>query len=245
MHAEDKMKEYEESSTENGGEIDVIVTANEKMEDPGFIGVGWGAQVMNGAEIWFCTVSDDVFYSDVDLCPKKHNTERMLSAGKPAFSCCLAAGNHALACRNSGDDTYYELEVIDWCLSKEVSSVTVRAPICRDQENQSRARRNCFLLSSTPDGQMDFIIAYNPLSRYRSHGYQRRTAAQVDLRAGSLTQSEAEVADTGLIATHGAFMLFGWMICAPWGIFVSHTKQNQLYGTNSSTNLEFDTSISR
>ena len=75
-------------------------------------------------------------------------------------------------------------------------------------------------MTSSPGGGMDFIVAYNTLLSNRPHGYQRRTNAQVDLNAGVLTQSEAGIADDGLIATHGAFMLVGWLLLAPWGVFV-------------------------
>jgi hypothetical protein len=68
---------------------------------------------------------------------------------------------------------------------------------------------------------MDFIVSYNPMALNRPHGYQRRTSAQVDLIAGALTQRESLVTDTGLLATHGVFMLVAWMIAAPLGIFVS------------------------
>jgi len=216
--------------------IDVTLRALEEMEEPGYIGIGWGKQVMNGANIWFCTINEDAFYAHGDLPDKCPTTNRKTGTGTPdgpaMFSCCLAPGtNHkAPVCSQSTDDLYYELEVLDWCLTPTESSVTIRAPLCSgDDDNSSNAngeganqkQKNCFGTSSSPDGKMDFIVSYNPMSSTRPHGYQRRTSAQVDLMAGVLTESEVSTADSGLIATHGVFMLIGWMLVAPWAVFVS------------------------
>ena len=183
------------------------------------------------------TADDDDDKGGNVMCPEEDEDESATAtSNKAMFSCCLRRGGNQQLNRCSQDDSdqvYYELEVVTWCLTSTSSSVTIRAPVCdendddndeqQQQPHASRTRRDCFLLSSTADGKMDFIIAYNPLSKVRSHGYQRRTFAQVDLitSGGGLTQSEASVADTGLIATHGTFMLLGWMVLAPWGVFVS------------------------
>ena len=131
------------------------------------------------------------------------------------FSCCIAPGglHYVNECSNQETNpNHYDLEVVDWCLSETSSSVTVRAPACAENNAEDK---NCFRL-----GKSDFIVAYNPLSQDRPHGYQRRTSGQVDLNAGVLTQREAETADEGLIATHAVFMLIAWMLFAPWAIFV-------------------------
>jgi hypothetical protein len=108
---------------------------------------------------------------------------------------------------------------IDACLSDTMSTVRVKAPLCDAREtDQDSGKVKCFKL--TPDSKMDFIVAYNPLSPIRSHGYQRRTGAQVDLSGGILTQIETGTVDSGMIATHGIFMLLGWLFLAPWGIFI-------------------------
>lgn len=70
---------------------------------------------------------------------------------------------------------------------------------------------------------MDFITAFNTHSA-TVHGFMRRTSAQLNLLDGMLTQGEAPVVEQGLIATHGLFMLFGWMIMAPLAVFVSRLR---------------------
>ena len=207
--------------------IDVSLTVTEEMEGPGYIGIGWGQQRMNGAHIWFCSLNFTELMS-MEGMPDECSANTTTSLRENAFSCCLAPGTHhnVPVCAEPGDEIYYTLEVVDWCLSKEESSVTVRALVCSDDDvgsnnNVNATSNECFQMSSTPDGKMDFIVAFNPLSNSRPHGYQRRTNAQVDLIAGILTKGEAQTADKGLIATHGVLMLVGWMVLAPWGVFVS------------------------
>jgi hypothetical protein len=212
-----------------GRTIEIALMANEKMDGPGFMGIGWGKQEMNGAEIWLCRVNTDAFSSQSNKCPSLESDQPSFvgDTSNPMFRCCVAPGGvHTVyGCAVLGDDVFYELELVDWCLSPKTSSITVRAPVCSDQDDQSDPQRNCFRLSSTPEGKIDFSVAYNPLAQNRPHGYQRRTAAQVDLNAGILTQSETQTSDTGLIATHGIFMLVSWMFCAPWAIFVSYLDE--------------------
>lgn len=207
----------------------------EQMQEPGYIGIGWESQVMKGAHMWFCTVNEEEFGEIRDNMPEDCR-ERFLDSedeeddlAATLFSCCLAIGtlHNAPQCVQPDDArAYYELEVTNACLSNTMAAVTVKAPVCATGEDQDGSdsivlsRRTCFKTSSTPDGKMDFIAAYNPLSAIRPHGYQRRTSAQVDLTAGILTQEETETVDSGLIATHGIFMLLGWLILAPWGIFI-------------------------
>lgn len=178
---------------------------------------------MLGAEIWFCTVNDQAMKSlgpFPDECVlQTEKTER-----EELFSCCVAPGtmHNAPVCSGVDAPIYYDLEVTDWCLSLESSSVTVRAPVCDDDavDGTFGDPRECFRLSSTSDGKMDFIVAYNPLAQNRPHGYQRRTSAQIDLKGGVLTSAESQISDEGLIATHAVFMLLSWMVLAPAGIFV-------------------------
>mmetsp|Transcript_22791 Transcript_22791/g.25964 ORF Transcript_22791/g.25964 Transcript_22791/m.25964 type:complete len:1587 (-) Transcript_22791:233-4993(-) len=207
--------------------IDVKMRFEEGMDGNGFIGVGWGSKVMLGAEIWFCTIDEEVFSNyppgDNDcIAPsaEPNSTKRKM------FSCCVTPGiNHAVPqCASQDDEIFYSLQIVNWCLSKSFSSVTVRAPVCSSKNNEDNSKtspRNCFRLSST----QDFIMAYNPSAQSRTHGFQRRTAAQVDLYTGSQTEPETKTADEGLIALHGIHMLFSWMILAPVGIFiVRHMK---------------------
>ena len=44
--------------------IEVTITAKEGFEGAGFLGVGWRARTMNGADIWFCRVNG--FLRDYD-----------------------------------------------------------------------------------------------------------------------------------------------------------------------------------
>jgi hypothetical protein len=212
-----------------GRTIEVTVKANELMQDPGYIGIGWGSQQMNGAEIWFCTINKDEFKDKgtlPDECPRNR-----ANLGETMFSCCVAPGTlHGIPrCAVPGDEIFYPIEVAESCLTTDSSSVTIHAPVCMDPADDTSPEgpplkdplRNCFRLSSTPNGKMDFIVSYNPMDLNRPHGYQRRTSAQVDLFAGVLTQRESLVTDQGLLATHAVFMLAAWMIFAPLGIFVS------------------------
>lgn len=181
---------------------------------------------MNGAEIWFCTIDEDSFDSVGPSFPEECSETN--NSTVPMFSCCLAPGKNHIKpeCANSEAAVFYELEVVDWCLSTTQSLVTLRAPLCNDDDTEGDTSqdtsRNCFLQSSTPGGEIDLMVAFNPSDQTRPHGYQRRTHVQVDLSAGSLTQAESVVADEGLLAAHAIFMLFVWMLLAPLGVFVSY-----------------------
>jgi hypothetical protein len=207
-----------------GRTIEVTVKANELMQDPGYIGIGWGSQQMSSAEIWFCTINTDEFKDKGTLaneCPRNR-----ANLGETMFSCCVTPGTmHGIPrCAVPGDEIFYPVEVAESCLTTDSSSVTIRAPVCMDPADDTSPEgplRNCFRLSSTPDGKMDFIVSYNPMALNRPHGYQRRSSAQMDLIGGDLTERESLVTDQGLLATHAIFMLIAWMICAPVGIFVS------------------------
>lgn len=204
--------------------IDVTLSIQEPMEGPGYLGIGWEELAMKGAHIWFCTVDNDSLQAYLPL--PSDCTAPNATSPSPMFSCCLAPGTYheKPLCSKSSDDLFYSLEITDWCISSETSSVTVRAPVCNNDEtvaiDSGSEKRNCFRTVSTEDGAMDFIVAYNRVANSRPHGYQRRTNAQIDLTAGVFTQEEASTADDGLIATHGAFMLFGWLGLAPWGVFI-------------------------
>mmetsp|Transcript_13448 Transcript_13448/g.25308 ORF Transcript_13448/g.25308 Transcript_13448/m.25308 type:complete len:1223 (+) Transcript_13448:3-3671(+) len=202
----------------------VTLSVLEEMEDPGFIGIGWGKQEMKGAQIWFCTVNQGVFHASKGDFPEDCSARQQNEDGSNnanLFSCCVASTSsyHVPQCLKPGDSNYYELEVADACLSKSMSSVQVKAKVCPDGDDDSSTAA-CFRSTSTADGKIDFIVAFNPFTTVRSHGYQRRTSAQVDLSAGILTSVEQDTVDNGLIATHGIFMLAGWLFLAPWGIFI-------------------------
>lgn len=183
----------------------------------------------------------DEYLDNTDLPSVCDPNDASTRANTTMFSCCLAETHPSRPrCLNSNDKVFYELEVVDWCLTEETSSVTVRAPVCYEPEmlnglestlpsvvKQASApsdptdndRIQCFRLTSTDDDRMNFIVSFNP-NEFANHGYMRRTAAQVDLFAGILTQSEIGTADDGLIATHGIFMLLAWMVVAPAAIFI-------------------------
>ena len=232
--------------------IDLTLKVDEMMEGPGFIGIGFNKQIMNDAEIWYCWINEEEYEKLIqsnesldDECPSPST----ISSVVPMFKCCLTQGGlHVLGgCSNpQDDDVYYGLEVVDWCLSAASASVTIRAPVCNGENNDSNdndsdqpalpamevsnhlsgkpkqgRRQNCFQITSSTD----FIVAYNPFSASRTHGYYRRTQSQVNLYAGILTQSVGETADEGLIATHGVFMLVAWMLIAPWAVYVSFSHE--------------------
>jgi hypothetical protein len=205
-----------------GSTIEVTLIANERMNAPGYLGVGWRSQVMKGAEIWWCTVNSDAYA--LETFPDSCDAENKVDLQQKMFSCCVAPGELHVqpVCSDENDAVHYELTVVDWCLTPVSSRVVVNAPVCDDDYDaeSSDGKVNCFRTASNTNGEMDFIVAYNP-NRIGNHGYQMRTAAAVDLSAGILTQSEAHVADTGLIATHAMFMLFGWCVLTPMAIFVS------------------------
>mmetsp|Transcript_5710 Transcript_5710/g.13451 ORF Transcript_5710/g.13451 Transcript_5710/m.13451 type:complete len:1254 (+) Transcript_5710:47-3808(+) len=190
--------------------IELTLTANAEMEGAGFLGVGWRSRKMAGAEIWFCTVNPGLFGQGITPnCDDRQTTPDM-------FQCCVASGaNVKPSCLSPEDSRHYELDVINWCLSPEESSVTVKALVCDEH-----VETDCFDISSNPDGSIDMIVSYNPNDQNRPHGFQRRTSTVVDLKAGIMTASEDGVADTGLIAYHGITMLVFWMIMAPIGIYI-------------------------
>jgi len=200
--------------------IEVSMIFNERMNNPGFLGVGWRSQEMKGAEIWFCTANADVFATETfpEVCDANSNK---VNLEKKLFSCCIADGGLHVqpVCSSPDAAVYYELTIVDWCLTPGTSRLVVTAPVCDDNAQFDNGKVNCFRTTSKANGDMDFIVAYNP-NRIGNHGYQMRTAAAVDLSAGVMTQVESETADVGLIATHAIFMLFGWMVLAPMAIFI-------------------------
>jgi len=190
--------------------IEVTLTANEGFDGAGFMGIGWRARTMNGAEIWFCRINPENFVVTPGSCVGERQTEPQ------AFSCCVARGGNVVPqCLEENDQSYYPLQVIDWCLDEEESSVKIRTDVCFGEQKTS----NCFEPSSNGDGTIDMIVAYNP-SRVRPHGFQRRTSTVVDLKAGILTAEETAIAQEGLIAYHAITMLVFWMFLAPIGIYI-------------------------
>ena len=191
--------------------IELTLSAHVQMEGPGFLGIGWRSRKMAGAEIWFCTLNPNLFGQGFT-----NNCDDRQTSPSNMFSCCVAHGaNVKPTCLSPTDSRYYELDVLNWCLSSEESSVTVKALVC-DEEITT----GCFEISSHADGTMDMIVSYNPNEQNRPHGFQRRTSTVVDLQAGIMTASEEGVADTGLIAYHGITMLVFWMFMAPAGIYI-------------------------
>lgn len=201
-------KKYTDEAMEST--IELTLTANAQMEGAGYLGIGWRSRKMAGAEIWFCSVNPGLFGQGITSnCDDRQTTPNM-------FQCCVASGaNVKPACLSPEDSRYYELDVVNWCLSPEESSVTIKALVC--DEN---VETDCFEMASNPDGSIDMIVSYNPNDQNRPHGFQRRTSTVVDLKAGILTSAEDGVADTGLIAYHGISMLIFWMIMAPIGIYI-------------------------
>lgn len=199
--------------------IQVTLTAQEKMSGPGFLGVGWRSSVMAGAEIWFCTLVRDNFASIArpfpDTCSDSERDSDGASLNRTeAFSCCLARGNQAKpSCVDTEASVFYELEVVDWCCAESESSVTVKAPVCdTGRQPSSDGKRDCFELASTPEGDIEMIVAFNPSDQNRPHGFQRRSSSRVNLSAGILTQLEGTLADDGLIAFHAVSMYVFWMV---------------------------------
>ena len=176
---------------------------------------------MRGAEIWVCRVLKDA-WDDVEDSGISDCSDGLDITAQAPLMCCVApgTGHTQPRCATSDDEVFYELEIINWCLTPTSAAVTLRAPACDDTVGQMNGTIDCFRLSSTEDNLMDFITAFNPNSA-TVHGFMRRTSAQLNFFDGMLTQGEAPVVEQGLIATHGLFMLFGWMIMAPLAVFVS------------------------
>ena len=195
------------------------MTISEQMTGPGFLGVGWRSQVMKGAEIWWCTVDAGVLATETfpAACDP---TSTKVNAEKKLFSCCLAQGGLHVqpVCSTADASVYYDLTVVDWCLTPVSSSVTVSAPAC---DENAQFTGNCFRTSSAADGTMDFIVAYNSNQVHTGHGYRQRTAASANLADGRMLGEESKIADEGLIATHAVFMLCGWMVFAPAAVFIA------------------------
>jgi hypothetical protein len=208
------------------GSIEVTLTAKESMEGAGFLGIGWRARRMNGADLWFCRV-DPTEHGQFprpfpNSCDARQTTPAM-------FSCCVARGANVVpSCIDPNDSAFYELEVVSWCLSTGSALVTVQAPVCDDGEGDNAAR-NCFKLSSNADGTIDVIAAFNPSAQNRPHGFRRRTSTVVDLKNGILTAAEASVADNGLIAFHAVTMMTFWMVLAPIGIFIARFMKTRTW----------------
>lgn len=206
---------------EPGRSIQVTLTAKEGFDGAGFMGVGWRARTMNGADIWLCRIDPSNFAVTAGSCESRQ-------AEPFAFSCCVARGSHVVpGCLGEDDPSFYPLEVVDWCLDEEESSVTIQAEVCAG-EGFGGKTSNCFEPSSNGDGTINMIAAYNP-SRVRPHGFQRRTSTVVDLKAGILTAGESNVAQEGLIAYHAITMMVFWMFLAPIGIFVARYMKTRTW----------------
>ncbi|KAL9189115.1 hypothetical protein ACHAXT_011605 [Thalassiosira profunda] len=178
----------------------------------GYIGLGWGSTAMKGSTIWFCESSEEagVFQEAcaVPIDDDSSTTEPVKDSGP--FSCCVAPGERHVrpVC---GRDNY--LTVLNSCASDEGSYVTVRAELCSGGESSSG---NCF----SPEGDVDFIAAYNPTDANAAHGFSRRTGGTTNLALGVAASCADDSAQAGLFALHGATLLIAWLFLAPIAIYV-------------------------
>lgn len=197
-------------SSDKTRNIDVTLRVDELIQG-GFVGVGWGSQSMEGAEIWFCTATDKAEpSSSCEVQPHETEGDTPIVA-EPVFSCCVSQSrSHAVP---QCVDEKYQLEVIDSCISpEEYSFVILRAPLCKLNGN----RTTCFYL---PDGELDFIAAFSP-HIVGPHGFSRRTAGRLNLRTGWGTSASSDSANGGLFALHGGTMIVCWFILVPAAIWI-------------------------
>jgi hypothetical protein len=94
--------------------IEVTLTVLEAMEEPGYIGIGWGKQEMKDAHIWFCQI-DEASFSPAAFSDDCGNIDAATTKkdGSNVFSCCLAIGTvHRFPqCATPDSPLFYELEV--------------------------------------------------------------------------------------------------------------------------------------
>eukprot|EP00980_Cylindrotheca_fusiformis_P016407 scaffold4891_cov140-Cylindrotheca_fusiformis.AAC.4 len=204
--------------------MEMTVTAHHVMDGAGFLGIGWRARFMFGADIWFCRVNPSEFGAFPRPFPDSCDVRQ---AAPEMFLCCVATGvNVVPTCREPNDPGFYELNVLSWCLSTSEASVTLRTAVCNDDDEE---KNGCFELASNIDGTIDVIAAFNPSAQNTPHGFQRRTSSVVDLKAGILTAPESGVADTGLIAYHAVTMMVFWMFLAPMGIYIARYMKTKTW----------------
>ena len=193
--------------------IDMTLRVSELVQ-AGFIGFGWNSQRMHEAEIWLCAAikpdGNEMYVNHTsDSCevPSSKNT-------KDFFSCCVARGNmhEAPKCVSPSDDLYYPLEVIDHCFSEMASFVTVRATVCKSEDEEK-----CF---HKPKAAVDVIAAYNPYSTEQPHAFMRRASGRLDLNTGVGLSSLGDTQNIEFYVYHGISMLIIWLILVPVSVYI-------------------------
>jgi len=190
---------------ELGQSIDMTLKVHD-LVNGGFIGIGWGAQLMRDADIWFCTAKNMIDPPSNCLEGGPKNSHNLSST--PLFSCCVASAK-SRAVPKCFDNNL--LVVTDSCISEEESFVKMRAPLCKQFGSE-----NCFDL---PNDETDYIAAYNQ-HKLAAHGFSRRTMGKVDLTSGFGSSASNESSNGGLFALHGAMMLICWFIIVPIAIWI-------------------------
>ena len=188
--------------------IDFTMTMPDQRINGGYIGLGWNANTMKGAEIWMCVSlkSDGSLSCDSEAA-------RETQSGDPGFSCCVADGERHIAPDCKSTRNY--LTVLDSCSSGMGSYITVQARLCQGNDK----RRDCFAHA----GDKQFIVAYNPDDATLAHGFSRRQAGSTNLVSGvahTATCTSSDAARAGLFALHGAMLLIAWLVLAPVAIYV-------------------------
>jgi hypothetical protein len=189
--------------------IDFTMTLPDQMINGGYIGLGWGSNIMKGAEMWMClSIKSD----GSSTCDNETAWETVSNDPGP-FSCCVVDGERHIApdCSKSTQDY---LTVLSSCSSGMGSYVSVRARVCPGNDN----RRDCFV----HEGNKQFIAAFNPDSATLAHGFSRRQAGSINLVSGgaAATCSNSDSARAGLFALHGTMLLIAWLVLAPIAIYV-------------------------
>ena len=177
--------------------------------DGGYIGIGWGSQLMRDAKMWFCEAKyvDDISSS----CSEYSNVANSDHASD--FTCCVAETKTRAKPMCSEQEQSYHLEIVNSCISQQESFVTIRAPLC---ETGSEEKDRCFNIN---EGEIEFIAAYNP-NGIGSHGFSRRTMGSLDLNTGFGASAASSASNGGLFALHGGMMLIAWLILAPAAIWI-------------------------
>jgi len=177
----------------------------------GFIGIGWGAQLMRDAVMWFCNATATI--EPQSSCSEELKDSQN-NSNKPEFSCCVASTKSRAV--PECFDQKYALEIRDSCISDIESFVTIRAPVC-----QESGLENCF---DIPEGEIQFIAAYN-LDSLGAHGFSRRTLGTVNLFSGMGLASSNDASNGGIFALHGAMMLLCWFFILPIAIWIVRYKK--------------------
>ena len=192
--------------------INITLHVHNEEFDGGFIGIGWGSELMLEAEIWLCTATNDIVPRP--SCEKDEDTESDQEE-LDFFTCCVAEAKTRTVpnCKNA-----YPLEIVESCISLDEAFVTVRAPLCNELGTD-----NCFNLTG---GDRNFIAAFHP-NKIGAHGFSRRTSGVVDLRSGEGGGSGSDASNGGLFVLHGGIMLFCWFILIPVAIWIVRYRKEK------------------